>query len=57
MDTGHIMVGALTAAALALAVWAEIHSRRNTRTVRESLEGPDSETQCAEHLESKRARS
>ena len=57
MDTGHIMVGALTAAALALAVWAEIHSRRNTRIVRESLEGPDSETQRAEHLESKRARS
>jgi xanthine/CO dehydrogenase XdhC/CoxF family maturation factor len=45
MDTGHIMVGALTAAALALAVWAEIRSRRNTRNVRESLEGSDSETQ------------
>jgi hypothetical protein len=29
MDAGHIMVAVLTTAAVGLAIWAEIHSRRN----------------------------
>jgi hypothetical protein len=56
MDAVHIMVAVLTAAALALAVWAEIRSRRRMRML--GLQSPqegDSESQRSEHLQSKRA--
>jgi hypothetical protein len=29
MDVSHLLVGGLTAAAVAWLVWAELHSRRN----------------------------
>jgi len=56
MDAGHIMVAVLTTAALALAVWAEIHSRRNApeRSASELEKMAKPDAQEGEHLHSKR---
>ena len=46
MDAGHILVAVLTSAAIALLVWAEVHSRRNTamQSAHESQEAPEWKT-------------
>jgi hypothetical protein len=40
MGVDHIMVGGLTAACIALLVWIEIHSRRNSARQEENRSGP-----------------
>ncbi len=47
MDAGHILVAVLTSAAIALLVWAEVHSRRNAamQSAQESQEAPESKNQ------------
>jgi hypothetical protein len=40
MAVDHIMVGALTAASIALLVWIEIRSRRNSARQEEKRKGP-----------------
>jgi hypothetical protein len=46
MDAGHILVAVLTSAAIALLVWAEVHSRRNAamQSAQESQDAPESKT-------------
>jgi hypothetical protein len=43
MAVDHIMVGALTAASIALLVWIEIRSRRNSANQQEKRSAPPTE--------------
>lgn len=43
MAVDHVMVGALTAASIALLVWIEIRSRRNSANQEENRSAPRTE--------------
>lgn len=43
MPVDHVMVGALTAASIALLIWIEIRSRRNSTSKEEKRSAPRTE--------------
>jgi hypothetical protein len=51
MDAGHIMVAVLTTAAMGLAMWAEIHSRRN-----QAAQNTSGSTEAAESMPTEQTR-